>query len=136
MTRMPVHVVWRIALITTIPVVDAFSSPVLLLSRSSSPVLTTTKDLSSSELQQRQRRCYVHQRQTMHPYPLPVSSLGMMGEGILEDVIYSAQSIGSSLANAVITSSSSSSSTVESIKSFGILYTAGLWTSVSPCSLG
>ena len=70
--------------------------------------------------------------------------MSIIGEGtisILEDTIYSAQSIGASLANAVITSSSSSSSStttniVESIKSFGILYTAGLWTSISPCSLG
>lgn len=71
----------------------------------------------------------------------------MGGEGsILEDTIYSAQSIGASLANAVINSAASSSSSsstsstttniVESIKSFGILYTAGLWTSISPCSLG
>ena len=69
--------------------------------------------------------------------------MSIIGEGtILEDTIYSAQSIGASLANAVINSSSSSSSSstttniVESIKSFGILYTAGLWTSISPCSLG
>jgi hypothetical protein len=47
---------------------------------------------------------------------------------MLEDTIYSAQSIGASLANAVINSSSSSSSSstttniVESIKSFGTIY--------------
>lgn len=58
----------------------------------------------------------------------------------LEDAIYSAQSIGSSLTDAVISSSHSppgaSTSVVESIKSLAVLYAAGLWTSLSPCSLG
>ena len=132
MTRIP-DVICRIVLLTSIPVVvvNSFSSPVKL--QNSTP----------------KRRCYVRQRQPIihshSPSPIISSSLldmSIIGEGtILEDTIYSAQSIGASLANAVITSSSSSSSStttniVESIKSFGILYTAGLWTSISPCSLG
>jgi len=59
----------------------------------------------------------------------------------IEDIIFNAQNIGSSLANSVIPSSTSSSTAatttnIESIKSLAILYTAGLWTSFSPCSLG
>lgn len=61
----------------------------------------------------------------------------------IEDIIFNAQNIGSSLANSVIPSSSSAATTtaatttnIESIKSLAILYTAGLWTSFSPCSLG
>ena len=60
----------------------------------------------------------------------------------LEDAIFAAQSIGSSLADAVIPSSSVASSSsppssvIESAKSLAVLYAAGLWTSFSPCSLG
>ena len=59
----------------------------------------------------------------------------------IEDIIFNAQNIGSSLANSVIPSSTSaatstSTTNIESIKSLAILYTAGLWTSFSPCSLG
>lgn len=153
MTRIP-DVIWRIVLITTLPVVVNSFSPLLLSRSSSSPVLKNTtpnKYSSSVELQKlRRRQCYVRQRQPIHPSsPSPTSSsslgLSIMSEGsIFEDTIYSAQNIGASLANAVINSASSSSSStsstttniVESIKSFGILYTAGLWTSISPCSLG
>ena len=51
----------------------------------------------------------------------------------LEDIIFSAQNIGSSLANTVI---SPGSAAAGSASSLAILYTAGLWTSFSPCSLG
>jgi len=59
----------------------------------------------------------------------------------IEDIIFNAQNIGSSLANSVIPSSTSAATAttttnIESIKSLAILYTAGLWTSFSPCSLG
>mmetsp|Transcript_23703 Transcript_23703/g.50731 ORF Transcript_23703/g.50731 Transcript_23703/m.50731 type:complete len:428 (-) Transcript_23703:52-1335(-) len=57
----------------------------------------------------------------------------------VEDIIFSAQNVGSSLANTVISSGSAASngaSSFESLKSLAILYTAGLWTSFSPCSLG
>lgn len=57
----------------------------------------------------------------------------------VEDIIFSAQNAGASLANTVISSgsaASSSGSSIESLKSLAILYTAGLWTSFSPCSLG
>jgi len=60
----------------------------------------------------------------------------------IEDIIFNAQNIGSSLANSVIPSSANTAATtttttnIESIKSLAILYTAGLWTSFSPCSLG
>ncbi|KAL7542181.1 hypothetical protein ACHAXR_012060 [Thalassiosira sp. AJA248-18] len=52
----------------------------------------------------------------------------------VEDIIFNAQNAGSTLANTVISSGSSASSS--SISSLLILYTAGLWTSFSPCSLG
>lgn len=56
----------------------------------------------------------------------------------VEDIIFNAQNVGSSLANTVLSpgSSASSESSIESLKSLAILYTAGLWTSFSPCSLG
>jgi len=57
----------------------------------------------------------------------------------LEDSIFAAQGIGSSLADAVISSSSAAAAAVaifESARSLGILYAAGRWTSFSPCSLG
>lgn len=52
----------------------------------------------------------------------------------VEDIVFNAQSAGSSLANTVL--SGSASGGAASIQSLAILYTAGLWTSFSPCSLG
>ncbi|KAL7532877.1 hypothetical protein ACHAWF_004271 [Thalassiosira exigua] len=54
----------------------------------------------------------------------------------IEDVIFNAQNAGSSLANTVISSGSTSASSLESVKSLLVLYAAGLVTSFSPCSLG
>jgi len=57
----------------------------------------------------------------------------------VEDIIFTAQNAGATLANTVISSGSAvstSASSLESLKSLLILYTAGLWTSFSPCSLG
>ena len=57
----------------------------------------------------------------------------------VDDIIFSAQNTGSSLANTVISSGSataSASSSIESLKTLFILYAAGLVTSFSPCSLG
>ena len=48
----------------------------------------------------------------------------------LEDVIFSTQNAASALANSVIANDASN------LKSLVLLYTAGLWTSFSPCSLG
>jgi len=52
----------------------------------------------------------------------------------IEDIIFSAQSTASSLANSVI--SSGSDAKTNGLSSLLVLYTAGLWTSFSPCSLG
>ena len=58
----------------------------------------------------------------------------------VDDIIFSAQSIGSDLANSVIPSPGSaaggSATAAESVRSLAVLYAAGLWTSLSPCSLG
>ncbi len=52
----------------------------------------------------------------------------------IEDIIFSAQSTASSLANSVISSGKDAKS--NGLSSLLVLYTAGLWTSFSPCSLG
>lgn len=52
-----------------------------------------------------------------------------------EDVIFNAQNIASSLADSVISPSTSTGASGQ-LQSLLILYTAGLWTSFSPCSLG
>jgi len=51
-----------------------------------------------------------------------------------EDVIFNAQNIASSLADSVISPGTSAAG--GQLQSLLILYTAGLWTSFSPCSLG
>ncbi|KAL3795511.1 hypothetical protein ACHAWO_007305 [Cyclotella atomus] len=48
----------------------------------------------------------------------------------LEDIIFNTQNAASTLANTVINGDAST------VKSLPLLYTAGLWTSFSPCSLG
>ena len=72
----------------------------------------------------------------------PITTTTAIQLGV-DDIIFNAQNVGSSLANTVIpsatttsTGAATTSSTFESIKSILILYTAGLWTSFSPCSLG
>ena len=72
----------------------------------------------------------------------PITATTAIQLGV-EDIIFNAPNVGSSLANTVIpsatttsTGAATTSSTFESIKSILILYTAGLWTSFSPCSLG
>ena len=57
------------------------------------------------------------------------SSINAIPSG-LEDVIFNTQSAASTLANSVINNDASN------LKSILLLYTAGLWTSFSPCSLG
>ena len=52
-----------------------------------------------------------------------------------EDAIFNAQNIASSLANSVISPGASAEGGGQ-LQSLLILYTAGLWTSFSPCSLG
>jgi len=52
-----------------------------------------------------------------------------------EDVIFNAQNIASSLADSVISPGTSTGASGQ-LQSLLILYTAGLWTSFSPCSLG
>jgi len=52
-----------------------------------------------------------------------------------EDAIFNAQNIASSLANSVISPGTSTGAGGQ-LQSLLILYTAGLWTSFSPCSLG
>lgn len=52
-----------------------------------------------------------------------------------EDVIFNAQNTASTLANSVISPGASAGAGGQ-IQSLLILYTAGLWTSFSPCSLG
>ena len=54
----------------------------------------------------------------------------------VDDIIFNAQNAGANLANTVISSGSEGGASIESVKSLLILYTAGLWTSFSPCSLG
>ncbi|KAL3791914.1 hypothetical protein HJC23_010774 [Cyclotella cryptica] len=60
------------------------------------------------------------------------TALRAMPSGI-EDVIFATQNAASSLANSVIDSNTSNASQLQSLL---LLYTAGLWTSFSPCSLG
>ena len=81
---------------------------------------------------------YYHYQRTKPP--ITTTTAIQLG---FEDIIFNAQNVGSSLANTVIPSATTTStgaatttSTFESIKSILILYTAGLWTSFSPCSLG
>ncbi|EED95629.1 cytochrome c biogenesis protein precursor [Thalassiosira pseudonana CCMP1335] len=57
----------------------------------------------------------------------------------IEDFVFTAQNAASTLANKVINSNSNESTTttnIQSLQSLLLLYTAGLWTSFSPCSLG
>jgi len=53
----------------------------------------------------------------------------------IEDVIFATQNAASSLANSVINSNTSNNNASQ-LQSLLLLYTAGLWTSFSPCSLG
>ncbi|KAL7488925.1 hypothetical protein ACHAW6_014509, partial [Cyclotella cf. meneghiniana] len=53
----------------------------------------------------------------------------------IEDVIFATQNAASSLANSVINSNNSNNNASQ-LQSLLLLYTAGLWTSFSPCSLG
>lgn len=72
-----------------------------------------------------------------HGHPLPIrrpstySRLALYAmPSSLEDIIFSTQNAASTLANSVIAKDASN------LKSLLLLYTAGLWTSFSPCSLG
>jgi cytochrome c-type biogenesis protein len=67
------------------------------------------------------------------------SSLLAMPSSGIEDFVFTAQNAASTLANKVINSNSNESTTttnIQSLQSLLLLYTAGLWTSFSPCSLG